>query len=131
MGKVRKNKTKQNRPSQQTRFKTTNIGGCNKKQKGQFLGAVGIHRGIERQRGLHVRWWIGLICALLSEAGAVACCGWLAACVYKKLSWLRALFAEGPLGVGVLAPIVVKSSGSSSLSSRRCKFLGRRLQWQP
>ena len=36
--KVRKNKTKQNRPSQQTRFKTTNRGGCNKKQKGQFLG---------------------------------------------------------------------------------------------
>jgi hypothetical protein len=37
---------------------------------------------------------------MLSEAGAVACCGWLAACVYKILSWLRALFAEAALGVG-------------------------------
>jgi hypothetical protein len=37
---------------------------------------------------------------MLSEAGAVACCGWLAACVYKILSWLRALFAEVALGVG-------------------------------
>jgi hypothetical protein len=30
-GKERKNQTKPNRPSQQTRFKTTNRGGCNKK----------------------------------------------------------------------------------------------------
>jgi hypothetical protein len=37
-GKERKNQTKPNRPSQQTRFKTTNRGGVNKKQKGQFLG---------------------------------------------------------------------------------------------
>jgi hypothetical protein len=36
--KERKNQTKPNRPSQQTRLKTTNRGGCNKKQKGQFLG---------------------------------------------------------------------------------------------
>jgi hypothetical protein len=72
------------------------------------------------------------MCAyMLSEAGAVACCGWLAACVYKNLSWLRALFAEGPLGVGASTHSCQVEWLVARRCRRRCNFLGRRLQWQP
>ena len=48
------------------------------------------------------------MCAyMLSEAGAVACCGWLAACVYKKLSSSNyAIVSESKLGGSIVVAVV-------------------------